>query len=70
MGYSIGHGVFLKMVGVKLRVDVLGVGGSRVMYSFLNNGLMAKRENHKATASAEMASLKNLLCCSVVTFMA
>ena len=31
MGYSIGHGVFLKMVGVKLRVDVLGVEGSRVM---------------------------------------
>ena len=55
MGYSIGHCVFLKMVGVKLRVDVLGVGGSRVMYSFLNNGLMAKRENHKATASAKMA---------------
>ena len=31
MGYSIGHGVFLEMVGVKLRVDVLGVEGSRVM---------------------------------------
>ena len=27
----IGHGVFLKMVGVELRVDVLGVEGSRVM---------------------------------------